>query len=335
MKVLVTGGFGNIGNNTIHELLAQGHAVRVLDLKTPANQKTAKTWGDRIEVVWGDLTKPDDVAAAVAGVDAVIHLAAIIPPLTEQKPEFCERVNVGGTKNVIAACEAQAHKPRLVFSSSVAVYGPQFHKAPPRRADEPYDPSDNYGRHKVACEQAIHASGLDWVILRLGAVPPVSLDTIDPLMFDVALDSRIEFVHPKDVGLACANAATRDGVVGKTLLIGGGPACQFEYREFLRRALAAMGIPMLPDDCFGPHHFYTDYMDTEESQRLLQYQRYTFDDYNAQVRELLGWRAVFLPLARPFVWRYLRRLSPYWRARRRGEGLPVARHVKTTEEAAR
>ncbi len=118
----------------------------------------------------------------------------------------------------------------------------------------------------------------------------------------------------------------RLGVVGKVLLIGGGPQCQFSYREFLTQALGAMGLPMLPDDCFGPEHFYTDFLDSAEAQALLQFQRSSFADYNAEVRALLGWRAMFLPLTRAFFWRYLRGLSPYRRARRKGLPLPKARY---------
>lgn len=312
MNVLVTGAFGNIGANTVRELKRNGHNVRCFDLDTQANRRQAKEMAD-LEVVWGDLTEPQDVATAVDGVDAVIHLAAIIPPMTDRNPELAERVNVGGTRNVVYAIKGQERPPKLVFTSSVAVYGNVHHKEPPRRVDEPVNPSDTYGAHKVRCEEIIRDSGIEWTILRLGAVPPVSLDNFDPLVFECALDGRVEFVHTKDVGLAAAHAVDSDEVWGKTLLIGGGPSCQTTYRDFLTRNFTAMGVGMLPDEAFREEPFYTDWFDTEESQRLLDYQRHDIDDYIRELQELLGWKRWFVGMVRPFVRRYMLSKSPYYK----------------------
>ena len=73
---------------------------------------------------------------------------------------------------------------------------------PPRRIDDPINPTDDYTRHKAACETMLEESGLDWVVLRLGAVIPIEVfGVLDQLMFDVPLTDRMEFVHPADVGL--------------------------------------------------------------------------------------------------------------------------------------
>ncbi len=79
MRVLLTGAFGNVGQSALEELLRQGHRVRCFDLRTKANERAARRYGDRIEVVWGDLRRPEEVARAVEGQDAVVHLAFIIP----------------------------------------------------------------------------------------------------------------------------------------------------------------------------------------------------------------------------------------------------------------
>ena len=93
MRVLVTGAFGNVGRSTVDELLKQGHRVRCFDLKTRANTKTARSYGDRIEVVWGDLRSPADLAAAVSDQDAgeVLHLG----PEPVQYRRFCLCVHAG------------------------------------------------------------------------------------------------------------------------------------------------------------------------------------------------------------------------------------------------
>ncbi|MCK4362823.1 MAG: SDR family NAD(P)-dependent oxidoreductase, partial [Dehalococcoidia bacterium] len=80
MKVLLTGAFGNIGPNVVEKLLEQGHQVRCFDRKTEATEKKAGRFKDQVEVVWGDLRSPDDVAAALHDLDVVIHMAFALPP---------------------------------------------------------------------------------------------------------------------------------------------------------------------------------------------------------------------------------------------------------------
>src|SRR5690242_18426283 len=106
MKILLTGAFGNVGASTAQELLRQGHAVRALDLPTWANRRTARRSGIK-DIVWGDMRQPEIVAAAVADREVVIHLAAIFPPHSEVAPARAEEVNVGGTRNLLAAIAAE------------------------------------------------------------------------------------------------------------------------------------------------------------------------------------------------------------------------------------
>ncbi len=318
MKVLLTGAFGNVGGSAIEALLEQGHAVRCFDLRTPANERTARRYRGRVEVVWGDLRVPADLVAAVAGVDVVLHVAFIIPKMSrtgvesELRPDFAEAVNVGGTRNLIQAMQMQPVPPKLVFTSSLHVYGRTQHLPPPRTADEPIHPIEHYARHKAACEEMIRASGLQWAILRLAATFPLALK-LDPGMFDVPLDNRMEFVHTRDVGLALANAVSSDAIWGKTLLIGGGPRCQHIFGDMVARIMGAMGLEMLPAEAFATTPFATDWLDTEESQRLLRYQTRTLDDYLRDMRKLLGPRLVFVRLFKPMVRRSLLAQSPHWR----------------------
>jgi nucleoside-diphosphate-sugar epimerase len=321
MKVLVTGAFGNIGRSTIEELIGQGHTVRCFDIKTRANEKAARQLNGQVEVVWGDLRSPDDIAAAVRGQDAVIHLAFIIPKLSatgfesEDHPDWAREINVGGTRNLVEAMAAQSKSPRLLFASSYHIYGRTHHMPPPRTVDDPPRPVEHYACHKVEAESLIRASELEWAIFRLAAALPLSMK-MDPGMFDVPLENRMEYVHTRDVGLAFANAVSNPDVWGKTLHIGGGPRCQYIYREITEKVLDGMGVGSLPDEAFTSTPFPTDWLDTEESQRLLQYQHHTLDDYVADMKKLLGFRRrlvrVFLPLARS----WLLRQSPYLRPER-------------------
>lgn len=326
MKVLVTGAFGNVGTYAVKELLEHGAAVRCLDIPSAVSRRKARAFGESVEIVWGDIRDPDVVARAVTGVDVIAHLAYIIPPASERRPDWAETINVGGTWNLLQAALACSNSPRIVFSSSIALYGRTQHLAPPRRADEELHPYEAYAYHKLTCEQMLHACHLPWVILRFGAVPPIEFGELDPLMFDVRLDDRMEYLAPMDAGAAVAAAALKPGIEGRTLMIGGGPSCQLTGREFMRRSLETLGIGMLPEAAFSQTPFHCDYMDTAESERLLHYQHYSFEQTLALQCRNLGWKRGLVPVVRPFLRRRLLALSPYYRHgtadRRRGTSLP-------------
>lgn len=325
MKVLLTGAFGNIGQSALEELLKQGHTVRCFDLKTRANQRAARKFDGQfdgqVEVMWGDLRRPEDVAAAVAGQDVVVHLAFIIPKMSatgvesESRPDWAREINVGGTRYLLKAMQALPSPPRLVFASSYHIYGRTQDQPPPRTVSDPLHPIEHYSRHKVECEWMVRASGLEWTILRLCATLPLAIK-LDPGMFDVPLDNRMEFAHTRDVGLAIANAVTSEEVWGKILLIGGGPRCQYTFRDISQRILGGLGVGMLPEEAFSTTPFCTDWVDTTESQRLLDYQHRDLDDYVQDMGELLGYRRPLIRLFRPLARRWLLSKSPYYRDRR-------------------
>jgi len=307
----VTGGFGSVGVFTIQELLKKDCKVRVMELKTAANEKIYKKFKSDIEVIWGDITIKEDVERAVENQDAVIHLAYIIPPLSEEKPDLAWEVNVEGTRNLLGALRAFPKKAKIVFASSVSVFGKTKTLKPPRTPLDPVMPTDNYSHHKVACEQLIKISGLDWVILRLGAVLSVSLCELDPLLFRVPLDTRIELIHAHDAGIALANAVLDRNISEKILLIGGGPSCQMYQREFVDKVLSFIGIGMLPDESFSSEPYYLDWMDTTESQNLLKFQNRNLDDFLDDIKRNLGFKRNLIKIVKPFVRYWLLGKSPY------------------------
>ena len=162
--------------------------------------------------------------------------------------------------------------PKIIFSSSFVVFGDTQNQEPPRKVSDPVVATDNYSRQKIECEKILQDSGLQWCVMRFAVVPPLSLGGVTPKMFAFPFKARIEFVHPRDVGLAIANAISSDGVWGKILLIGAGEGGQMTYGEFIGRMMEVMGLGRLPEEAFGNEPAYMDWLDTEESQRLLQYQ---------------------------------------------------------------
>src|ERR1700710_48721 len=118
---------GNIGFCTLEALLVEGHDVVAFDLESRRARQLASGFPSgfqgRVRIVWSDITNPESIRHALDGVDAAIHLAAIIPPSTDRMPDLARKVNVDGTRNLIAQMESSPTAKRLVFASSVGIFG--------------------------------------------------------------------------------------------------------------------------------------------------------------------------------------------------------------------
>ena len=311
MHILLTGATGNLGKNTLPELLRQGHQVRCFLRHPRSLERLARRAAGSIELVEGDIRQPEALAIAVGDVDVIIHLAYMIPPASEDHPELARSINVDGTRNLLAAARSQPVPPRILFSSSFDVFGYTQDQPPPRRVSDPVQATDSYTAHKIACEEMVKTSGLQWTIFRFADIPPLGLRAPHPIMFRIPLATRFEVIHPYDAGLAIANGICSNEVWGKILLIGGGPGCQILYRDYLGRMLEMMGVGMLPERAFGNEPYSTDWLDTTESQRLLHYQRYTFDDIMQQLTRIVGYKRKLTALVRPLARWWILRMSPF------------------------
>ena len=320
MRVLLTGALGNIGLAALQALLLEGHDVVAFDLESRRARKLASGFYGQAHFVWGDITRPQSLQHALQGVDAVIHLAAIIPPAADQVPDLARRVNIDATGSLIAQMEDSPTAKRLVFASSQGIFGEIQDREPPLRVDTPVSPTDEYGRQKVACEQAIRQSSLDWSILRLAAVTPIHLQAQNPsIMFDFSPDARFEFLHPADAGTAFARAVACEESIGKTLYIAGGPSCRMTYGGFINALMDAIGIGPVPVDAFvrtRPPRFFGDWVDTEESQRLLQYQQRGLNEQLQDMKDDFGMLVPVIRVVRPLATWFVTRSSAHLRENR-------------------
>jgi len=321
MKVLLTGALGNIGLPTLEALLAEGHDVVAYELDSHRARKLASGVDTRVHFVWGDITDAESLRYALDGVEAVIHLAAIIPPYSERKPDLARRVNLDATCTLVAQMEASRTANRLVFASSQGIFGDIQDRQPPLRADTPVSPTDEYGRQKVACEQAIRQSRLRWSILRLAAVTPIHLQAQDPsIMFEFSPNARFEFLHPADAGTAFARAVACEATIGETLFIAGGPNCRMTYYDFVTALMSTIGIGPIPVDAFArndPPRFFGDWVDTDDSQSLLQYQRRGLDEQLADMKKDFGVLVPLIRLVRPLATWFVIRSSAHVKENRR------------------
>jgi UDP-N-acetylglucosamine 4-epimerase len=154
---LVTGGAGFIGSHLVEKLLGLGQQVRVLDnhfSSTPTNLEEVKTLvgeaAGGLEFLAGDIREATTCAAAVAGVDQIIHLAALgSVPLSIEQPALCHEINATGTLNLMLAAKTAGVK-RFVYASSSAVYGDD--PLPSKREDSLGRPLSPYAASKYIDE---------------------------------------------------------------------------------------------------------------------------------------------------------------------------------------
>jgi UDP-glucuronate 4-epimerase len=164
-RILVTGGAGFVGSTLVDRLLAEGREVVVLDSFDPFYPEARKrenlagaTRSPRFRLEVGDLRDGAAVARALAGVDAVVHLAALagVRPSLERPAEYAD-VNVRGTA-LLAEAMARAGVARMVFASSSSVYGEREGTSGPFRESDPVErPVSPYAATKKAGELLLHA----------------------------------------------------------------------------------------------------------------------------------------------------------------------------------
>ena len=227
MTVLVTGGTGFVGPHVVHALRARDTVVRAL-VRDPARGSRLASWG--VELAVGDVTDPDSLHAACGGVDAVVHLVAII----RGRPADFERVMAEGTRNVVAAAQ-EAGVPRFVLASALGL-------------DERSKDAVPYFAAKWEMERAVRESGLEHVIFRPsfvfgrdGGVLPtfVRLARFAPVTPIIGPGTqRLQPIWIEDLAEYYAHALSEQAATNRTFELGGPDAVSWnEFWERLKRVL--------------------------------------------------------------------------------------------------
>jgi nucleoside-diphosphate-sugar epimerase len=284
MKYLVTGAVGRLGREVLKILRLEGHEVRAFDLPDVPWEIVKEIEG--VEVFLGDVTQAHMVSQACERVDAVIHLAALLPPRSEADRNLTLKINVDGTRNIVHTLNQMSDIP-LIFASSISTYGITGDEEPPVDESRPLRAHNVYSESKILAEQVIEDSEIPHVILRVAPVAVADL-LEPPEVIPYRADQRVEFITVPDAALAFYNAATDPEAIGKTRNIAGGESWQMTGREYIEGFYGALGVEV----AFNYSEVYTavDWYDTRKS-RFLGYQRTSFNDFQRKlgsVAEELG-----------------------------------------------
>jgi len=227
--ILVTGGTGFIGPYVVHALRAREVPVRALVREERRGSRLA-AWGAELAV--GDVTEPTSLRAAMAGVDAVVHLVAIIKGT---RAEF-ERIMAQGTRDLVAAAR-EAGVQRFVLASALGL-------------DERSKDAVPYFAAKWEMERALKESGLEYVIVRPsfvfgkdGGVLPtfVRLARFAPVTPIIGPGTqRLQPIWVEDVAEYYASSVDLPAAANRTFDVGGPDAPTWnEFWDRLKRVLGA------------------------------------------------------------------------------------------------
>ena len=199
MRILVTGATGKVGSRLSKRLAQRGDRVRGL---VRDRKRALDVCDARLELAEGDLLEVDSLAAALRGVDVVVHCAAFFRGATAEQ---AQAVNDLGTQHLAHAARAAAVK-RFIFTSTGLVYGPSGGRL--AQEDDPCAPTAAYPQSKLAAERFLLAlEGLDVRVLRLpfvyGDGDPHIAEAI-PMLRGFPPRQRMSLGHHADVAQAVA-----------------------------------------------------------------------------------------------------------------------------------
>lgn len=259
--ILVTGGAGYIGSVVTHHLLCTGYQVRVLDsLRSGGNGIRGFFVHHDFTFHKGDIRNKADVVSALANIDCVIHLAAIVgEPACDKEPQLAESINSDGSALLLEAAHAAGVK-RFIFASTCSNYGKM--KATDGWVDEttPLEPLSLYAKTKVGFEEQLlraKQSGMTPVILRFATAYGMSFRprfdlTVNEFAATLATDRHLDvygeqfwrpYCHVVDIAEACRLAIETDAalVSGRAFNVGS------TAENYQKKGLIALLLKLMPE----------------------------------------------------------------------------------------
>lgn len=231
MTILVTGGAGFVGNNVIDKLVSQGRSVRAMVRNLDKAQIRLSKYGDKVDIVQGDVTQRDSLPRLMDGVTGIIHTVAIS---MEKGGQTYENINYQGTVNLVDVATDAGVSRFINISQNGA------------DSSLPY----RFLASKGKAQEYVAASSLKWTALRPSAIFGAQdeffntfarLVRLTPLIFPLIGGGKAEFqpVSVSDVAEATIRSLDDDSTIGKDLVLGGPEV--LTLGEIEKRVIQALG----------------------------------------------------------------------------------------------
>lgn len=307
--------------------LQRGWQVLCTDLESAADPLKVRAWRNQsIPVVLGDLRDTDFVERIVHDemphLSAIVHLAAISPPDSEHDDRLSYESNVIATARLLRAAKKSRQNPFFVFASTHNVYGVPLSNHSTKCTSDALAPAGNYGKHKAEAEALVQAAGVPWSIARISTALDAGTTNrasrkMMSMAFEMAPDLPSECIHTNDAVEALCNMVEQQAdCADKVLLIAGGASCRVTHFDLMNMYFEAVGLRLNPS-AFGGDRYPCHWLDTQESERLLSYQKHSYSDICREankrfrrIRPLLRPLSFFLsPIAAWYIRRFIRQTS--------------------------
>ena len=301
--VFLTGATGTMGYAGMQEILQypDNYELRILARPSQKNKELLApliAQHSSLNVIWGDLTRYEDVLKGVTGADIVLHVGGMVSPQADYRPKATLRTNITAAVNITKAVLAQPEdmQPKVVYIGSVAQMGDRREPLHWGRAGDPICVSayDHYGLTKALAERIITDSGIkQWVSLRQsGILYPAILKNYDPIMFHVPIRGVLEWATVEDSGRLLERVC-RPEVPAEFWRnyynIGSGAEYRLSNYEFECLLLDCIGCPK-PEKIFNANWFTTRnfhgmwYIDGDKLENYLHFRaNVPVKDYFAQM----------------------------------------------------
>lgn len=237
MTILVTGGTGLVGPRLLKRFAAAGVDCRAL-------VRAGKEVPAGVTTVEGDILRPDTLPAAVEGVSAIVHLAALFRTPDEDQ---IWKVNLEGTRNLVAAALKHAPGGPFPHGRTSNVYNPD--SSHPGREDDEVNPTLAYPASKIEAERELRASGLNLGILRLPFIYGEKDGHLEALPAQAAAmkwhpAQKLSVVHHEDITTAFTLALT-GAMDGRVVNIADeSPLTMYEIAQILDQAYEGSAEPL-------------------------------------------------------------------------------------------
>jgi nucleoside-diphosphate-sugar epimerase len=328
MNLLITGAFGNVGKAVLEEAYRRSHEIIVFEVDNKKTRKDARKHHNKIrDTIFGDIRNFEDVKKAVHDCDAVIHLAAIIPPLSKQQRELTMDVNFRGTVNLVNAIKETKRRIPFVFTSSASVMGPTQLQDKLVRRNDPLVVTGNYEESKIKCEEFLKENADEYLVFRLAGILPtfsaLSFAASFSYMeepFDMHPDMRLEMITATDVATALVTGAEKlkHGSTPKNqaYILGGGEKNGWQLRgaEFVSRLFGSLSLSV-PDQKYftqDVNTYHLDWYNTKEAQQEFNFQNNSFEDYLKHIKKTFRIYKLPIILLRRVIMGEIVKKSPYY-----------------------
>ncbi len=282
IKVLVTGASGTIGVQVLKYLLSEGkYEITALDLGNSKVHQTLKKYKKRINIIYGDICDRILMESLVKENDYIIHLASVLPPLSNLKRELTKMVEYEALENIVRSINYYNPNATLIYASSTSIYRDSSTEVDVKtkivvNSKEPY----NFYKNKA--EILIKEKLKKYVIVRVPLV--ISTNPAHAIIYNVNKKSKLSIITNIDAGYAFVKTIDHSKELNKkTINIASNDDFIMSHKNLMKKIINNRGLnyKYILSNLFLDKNYYSVVCsDVNKFNDILNYQIDTIDKFN-------------------------------------------------------